>query len=119
MPQNLTSLLNDLQVLVKELDDAQKNKNEPEQGQTPTREPADQAAAPEPDPAAASTAEIAHDNKGGEVNDLTIKTDGTAAGVVIGVNVDETSPVKLERFEVTPEPDGRVRITVSAKKKEL
>jgi hypothetical protein len=108
MAENLTSLLGDLQLLVKELEE-QRKKKEPETGPTDT---------PDPDAAPASGSSPPNEKPTGEVNDLTIKTDGKA-GVVIGVSVDESSAVKLERFEVTPEPDGRVRIMVSAKKEEL
>jgi hypothetical protein len=108
MSENLTSLLGDLQLLVKELEGQRKNK-EPE---------TDQTATPDPDTAPASSSSLPNEKPTDEVHDLTIKTDGKA-GVVIGVSVDESSAIKLERFEVTPEPDGRVRIMVSAKKEEL
>jgi hypothetical protein len=106
MSENLTSLLGDLQLLVKELEE-QRKKKEPEPSPTDT---------PDPDAAPASTSSPPDEKPTGE-NDLTIKTDGKA-GIVIGVSVDESSAVKLERFEVTPEPNGRVRIMVSAKKEE-
>jgi hypothetical protein len=121
MSERLTSLLDDLHLLVQELDEQQKkqdNKKGPEK---------DQAAAQEPDTVPASNTATPDDSnskssdekKTGEGNDLIIRTDSKAAGVIIGVGVDENSPIQLERFEVTPEPDGRVRIIVSAKKKEL
>jgi hypothetical protein len=121
MSERLTSLLDDLHLLVQELDEQQKkqgNKKEPEK---------DQAAAQEPDTVPASNtaspddsnSKSSEEKKIGEVSDLIIRTDSQAAGIVIGVGVDENCPIKLERFEVTPESDGRVRIMVSAKKKEL
>jgi hypothetical protein len=60
----------------------------------------------------------------GDVNDLIIKPDGKIEGVVVGVGGflgvgEKNVALKLDRFKVTPEPDGRARITVSAKKEEL
>ena len=36
----------------------------------------------------------------------------------ISSDVDKNSPIKLERIEIMPEADGRVRIMVSAKKEQ-
>jgi hypothetical protein len=69
----------------------------------------------EPDTARALR-EKPDEKKIGEVEDLIINNDGQVAGVVIGVNVDKNNTTALERVEVTPGPDGRVRITVLAKK---
>jgi hypothetical protein len=55
----------------------------------------------------------------GEVNDLIIKADGHVAGIVIGVGGDKKIALKLERFKLTPEPDGRARITLNAQREDL
>jgi hypothetical protein len=60
----------------------------------------------------------------GDVNDLIIKPDGKIEGVVVGVGGflgvgEKNVALKLDRFKVTPEADGRARIIVSAKKEEL
>jgi hypothetical protein len=55
----------------------------------------------------------------GEVNDLIIKADGHVAGIVVGVGGDKNIALKLERFKLTPEPDGRARITLSAQREDL
>jgi hypothetical protein len=60
----------------------------------------------------------------GDVNDLLIKPDGKIEGVVVGVGGflgvgEKNVALKLDRFKVTPEPDGRARIIVTAKKEEL
>jgi hypothetical protein len=64
------------------------------------------------------------DNKPiGDVNDLIINTDGIVVGLVVRVGDKEGGEkniaLKLERFEVTPEPDGRARVMLSAMKEEL
>jgi hypothetical protein len=106
MSEKLTLLLDDLQRLAQELDERRKKK-EAQQDQTGT---------PGPDTALTANSGSPDEKKTGEVSDLIIKTDGQVAGLVIGVGVDKDSAIKLERFEVTPEADGRVRIMVSAKK---
>jgi hypothetical protein len=60
----------------------------------------------------------------GDVNDLLIKPDGKIEGVVVGVGGflgvgEKNVALKLDRFKVMPEADGRARIIVSAKKEEL
>jgi hypothetical protein len=60
----------------------------------------------------------------GDVNDLIIKPDGKIEGVVVGVGGflglgEKNVALKLDRFKVVPEADGRARIIVSAKKEEL
>jgi sporulation protein YlmC with PRC-barrel domain len=60
----------------------------------------------------------------GDVNDLIIKSDGKIEGVVVGVGGflgvgEKNVALKLDRFKVVPEADGRARIMVSAKKEEL
>jgi hypothetical protein len=122
--QQLTPLLGDLQRLINELNDgAKKKEGQPADGQTGPREPApvppanaERAAPQEPAPASLSKAETAAEAKSGEVNDVTIKADGQVGGLVIGVGAG--SAMKLERLEVTPEPDGSLRIMVRAKREE-
>jgi hypothetical protein len=59
----------------------------------------------------------------GDVNDLIIKTDGTVAGLIVRIGDDQgrgkNIALKIERFELTPEPDGRAHVMLSAKKEEL
>jgi hypothetical protein len=107
MSQPVKSLLGDLQGVVRQLGD-QNNKKEvgPVKREPPAQEPG---------MAPASTLNNADEKKIREVNDLNIKV----AGVVIGVDIDNDDTTKLERVEVTPEPDGRVRIILSVKKEEL
>jgi hypothetical protein len=64
------------------------------------------------------------DQRIGDVNDLIIKPDGKIEGVVVGVGGflgmgEKNVALKLDRFKVMPEADGRARIIVSAKKEEL
>jgi hypothetical protein len=106
MSEKLTLLLDDLQRLAQQLD---ARRTETEEGKGP-------AGTHEPERPLASSSGIAAEEKIGEANDLIIKADGKVPGLIIGVGVDKDSAVKLERIEVTPEADGRVRIMVSAKK---
>jgi hypothetical protein len=46
------------------------------------------------------------------------KGDQHVAGLVIGIDADRNSTTKLEEVEVMPEPDGRVSITLRAKRDE-
>jgi hypothetical protein len=60
----------------------------------------------------------------GDINDLIIKMDGKVDGVVVGVGGflgigEKNVALKLDRFKVTPEPDGRVRVVLTATKDEL
>lgn len=60
----------------------------------------------------------------GDVNDLIIKPDGKVEGVVVGVGGflgigEKNVALKLERFKVTQEGDGRARLILNAKKEEL
>jgi hypothetical protein len=104
MSQPVKSLLGDLQGVVQQLGD---NKKE----DFVKREPPAQ----EPGTAPASKLNNADEKKIREGNNLNIKV----AGVVIGVDIDNDDTTKVERVEVTPEPDGRVRIILSVKKEEL
>jgi sporulation protein YlmC with PRC-barrel domain len=60
----------------------------------------------------------------GDINDIIIKSDGKIEGVVVGVGGflglgEKNVALKLDRFKVMPEQDGRARIVVSAKREEL
>ena len=60
----------------------------------------------------------------GDINDLIIKTDGTVEGVVVGVGGflgigEKNVALKMDRFKVATDPDGRARITLSATFDEL
>jgi hypothetical protein len=126
MSDQITSLLNDLQRLVQELDppqataghqDDQKNKQE-------VGLPEGQVRARDPDTVLASNLMNAivsspDEKRIGEVNDLIITADGKVAGVVIGFGGDNNIALKCERFEVTAGPDGRARIVLSASTQEL
>jgi hypothetical protein len=95
------SLHADLQRVVQQISDAnaeEKRPSEPESG-------TDQTA-----PAAIDIPEALEDGE--------IGNDRHVAGVFIGVDVDRNSATKLERVEVTPEPDGRVSITIRAKREQ-
>jgi hypothetical protein len=64
------------------------------------------------------------ENRIGDVNDIIIKSDGKIEGVVVGVGGflglgEKNVALKLDRFRVMPEADGRARIVVSANKEEL
>jgi hypothetical protein len=106
MSERLTALLSDLQRVVQQLNE--QNRAQILDGETLTQEPAgalDSDTKPE-------------EKKIGDVSDLIIKADGQVPGLVIGVDADKDSAMRLERVEIIPEPDGRVRITVRAKKEE-
>jgi PRC-barrel domain len=107
MSERITSLLGDLQQLVEQIAD-RNHKRESQSAEVETGTPA-------PEAARALNQNI-EDRKIGEVEDLIVDADGQVAGVVIGVNAEKSSTMALERIEVKPEPDGRVRITVLAKK---
>jgi sporulation protein YlmC with PRC-barrel domain len=109
MSERVTSLLGDLQHLVERISDGN-NKREggPVEGETGTSEPDTTRA----------LSENPRGKKIGEVEDLIVDADGQVAGVVIGVDAEKNSTTALERVEVKPEPDGRVRITVFAKKRQ-
>jgi hypothetical protein len=67
-------------------------------------------------PAAAPVESPGPDRKAsGEIED---KSERRVAGVVIGIDAESDSATKLEQIEVTPEPDGRVRIMVRVKRVE-
>jgi hypothetical protein len=96
MPENIKTLLTDLQSLVQKIGDANgKEEGQLAEGEISTLEP--------------DTAPASNDSPDVLING------GPAAGLAIGLNVDKNSPTKLERIEVTPEPEGRFRIVVSAK----
>jgi hypothetical protein len=107
MAERITSLLGDLQRLVEQISDG----NNELQGRIVNGG----STTSEPDTALAS-GENGDEEKIGEVEDLIIDADGQVAGVVIGVDLDKNNTMALERVEVKPEADGRVRITVLAKK---
>jgi hypothetical protein len=99
MPKGLKSLLADLQTVVQPISDANgAEEGQPVKGEIGTLEP--------------DTAPTSNDSP--EV----LTKDGQAAGLTIGLDVDKNSPMKLERIEVVPEPDGRFRIVVSAKREQ-
>jgi hypothetical protein len=116
MTDQLRSLLDDLHALVQLL-----NNQKPKKGAQPVE---GQILARGPDTVLASKLKNASvtspdEKRIGEVNDLIIKADGTVAGLVIGVGGDKNIALKFERFKLTPEPDGRARIMLSANKEEL
>jgi hypothetical protein len=103
MPQNIKSLLADLQRVVEQISyENGKQEAQPGQSDISTDEP-DTAPAPNNSP---------DEEEIGEVKDLIIKT----ADLVIGVEKNNT--INLEAVEVTPEPDGRVSIMIRAKKEQ-
>jgi hypothetical protein len=104
MPKNVKLLLADLQRVVQQMSD----ENGKEEGQLAESE----TSALDPDPASASN------SSPDEIDDVIIKANGQAPGLVIGVGVDKNNPMKLERIEVMPEPEGRVRVMVRAKKQQ-
>ncbi len=103
MPEQVTSLLAGLTRVVQQISD----KNGKQE-----RQPVE-ASTYEPDPASLSN-NSPGEKKSGEVMIKAVQ----AAGLVVGVGVDKKNPVKLERIDVMPEPHGRVRIVVSAKKEQ-
>jgi hypothetical protein len=120
MAQQLTSLIEDLRRLVLEIEKSQKDKDKKEirllEGQIRTRDPDTVLASKLRDAAVYSPDE----SRIGDVHDLIIKADGKVEGVVVGVAGGEKDiALKLERFEVTPEPNGSARIVFSGEKEEL
>ena len=60
----------------------------------------------------------------GEVEDVLIKSDGKIEGLVVSVGGflglgEKNVALRMDRFKVKPEADGRARITVSATEQEL
>ena len=124
----VTELVADLRRLVLEIEKSQKEKKKGDQQDKAKKEarPIEgQIRAREPDMVLASKVTNAvvyapDETEIGDVNDLIIKADGKVEGVVVGVNGGKKSvALKLERFKVTPQPDGRARLVLSAKKEEL
>jgi hypothetical protein len=116
MSDQITSLLSDLQDLLQVLNQSRDKKEvEPIEGQIRTRGP-DTVLASNLKNAIVSSPD---EERIGKVNDLIIKADGNVAGVVISVGDDKHIALKLERFELTPQPDGSVHIMLSAKREEL
>lgn len=123
MTERITSLLSDLARLVRELDGpvktaALKGKTKEVrllEGQIVTREP-ETVLASKLTKAIVSSAD---GKRIGEVSDLIIKADGQVSGVVIGVGDSKRIALKVERFKVTPEPDGGAHIMLGAKMEEL
>jgi hypothetical protein len=103
MPEQVTSLLAGLTRVVQQISD----KNGKEEGRPV------ETSTYEPDTASLSNNSPA-EKKSGAVKIKAVQ----AAGLVVGVGVDENNPVKLERIDVMPEPHGRVRIVISAKKEQ-
>jgi hypothetical protein len=124
----VTELVADLRRLVLEIEKSQKEKKKGDQQDKDKKEarPIEgQIRAREPDMVLASKLKNAvvyapDETEIGDVNDLIIKADGKVEGVVVAVNGGEKNvALKLERFKVTPEPDGRARLVLSAKMEEL
>jgi hypothetical protein len=129
--QERTALLRDIARLVQELEEATKPGHKQGEGQKEKKNVRlleGQIRAREPDMVLASELQRAivslpAEKRIGEVDDLIIKTDGNVAGVVVGI-CDENGrgksiALKLELFEVTLEPGGRTRVTLTAKKEDL
>jgi hypothetical protein len=121
MAQQLTSLIEDLRRLVVELEKSSKGAQDDDnkeirllEGQIQTREPDTVLASKLRNAAVYSPDET----RIGDVADLLIKPDGKVEGVVVGVE-DKNVALKLERFQLKPEPDGQARIILGAKKEEL
>jgi hypothetical protein len=122
-----TVLLRDLTRLVQELEEAtkpgedQKEKKEARllEGQIRARKP-DMVLASELQRAVVSSPA---EKRIGEVDDLITKADGNVAGVVVGIRDEngrgKSIALKLELFEVTPEPGGRTVVTLNAKSDNL
>jgi hypothetical protein len=123
MAQQLTALIEDLRRLVLEIEKSQKDGGQQDkkkirilEGQIRTRDPDTVLASKLKNAAVYSPDE----SRIGDVHDLIIKADGRVEGVVVGVAGGEKDvALKLERFEVTPEPNGSARIVFSAEKEEL
>ena len=65
-----------------------------------------------------------NDSTIGEIEDIIIKTDGKVEGVVVSVGGflgvgEKNVALKLDRFKVMPQGEGRPKITVSATKEEI
>src|SRR5919108_1096649 len=121
MAQQLTSLIEDLRRLVLELEKSSKSAQDDDkkeirllEGQIQTREPDTVLASKLRNAAVYSPDET----RIGDVADLLIKPDGKVEGVVVGVE-DKNVALKLERFQLKPEPDGQARIILGAHKEEL
>jgi hypothetical protein len=107
LAENIKKLIADLQHVVQQISDANgKQEGQPSEGETSTHEPETGAA----------LNNNTDKEKIGEVNDLLVKEHG--GGLVIGVDLDNNSPITLERIEIMPEPDERVRVMVCAKKEQ-
>lgn len=124
---DLTALLSYLAVLVQKLEEATeyvKEKDRTQKGNAAGRRLEGQILARELDMVLGSKLTCAivsspDGNRIGDVNDLIIKTNGTVVGVVVGVDGDKNIAVELERFEVTPRPDGGARVMLHANKEQL
>jgi PRC-barrel domain len=124
MPDPITGLFGDLRRLVLELEKSQKQKNDqqdkdkerPLEGQILTQEPGTIL-----DSKLRNAIVYAPDHTSiGNVNDLLISTHGRVEGIVVGVvGAEKNVALKFERFEVTPQPDGRARVILRATKGEL
>jgi hypothetical protein len=101
MPEQVTSLLAELTRVVQQISD-DNGKGEGRPVETSTYEP--------------DTASLSNNSPGEKKSGEVMIKAVQAAGLVVGVGVDKNNPMKLERIEVMPEEDGRVRIIVSAKK---
>jgi hypothetical protein len=119
MAQQLASLIEDLRRLVLEIEKSQKEKDKKEvllDGQIRTRDPDTVLASKLRNAAVYSPDEA----RIGDVHDLIIKPDGKVEGVVVGIGGGEKDiALRLERFGVTPEPNGSARIILKAEKEEL
>jgi sporulation protein YlmC with PRC-barrel domain len=65
-----------------------------------------------------------NDSTIGEIEDILIKSDGKIEGLVVSVGGflglgEKNVALKMDRFKVMPQADGRARITVSATEDEL
>jgi hypothetical protein len=122
MAQQLTSLIEDLRRLVLEIEKSSKG-NAQDEEKKEIRLLEGQIQARDPDTVLASKLRNAavyspDEARIGDVNDLLIKPDGKVEGVVVSVE-DKNVALKLERFQLKPEPDGQARIILGAKKEEL
>jgi hypothetical protein len=98
MPKELTALLADLTRVAQQMNDVNgKEQGRPVESETSTHEP---------DTAPASNE---------QADDLS-KAAFQAGGLAISVDADKNNAMKVERIDVMPEPDGRVRVMVSVKK---
>ena len=125
MPDPITELLSDLRRLVLEMEKSQNQKNRDQQDKDKEERPLEgQILTQEPGTILDSKLRNAivyapdHTRIGG-VNDLLISTNGRVEGIVVGVGAEKNVALKFERFEVTPQPDGRARVMLRATKGEL